>query len=465
MVAGKVLFILVLINSVPLFLAALFPKAGRLPLDNHRRLKDGWPVLGSHKTVSGFFSGVLAGVIGAAVVGFPLWAGLAAGGLGMIGDSLSSFIKRRLNAPEGTDFPVLDHVFESGFPLLFFHLLLALDRLSSAGILTVFILGGWAITGVREKLFSPPKGSGIRCVRSTNRFRQWRACHTALSPFARWLNFENVIYYRWIMGGIFRGAGVYEKGVANALDVRVKEIAFRLPRFPKSFGPYRILFISDLHIDGLDPLAERLISLVSRIDADICLLGGDYRMDMYGPFFNASRKLRDLVSHIRTKDGVYGILGNHDCIELAPELEQAGIYMLINDAVSIHKNGAVVNIAGVDDPHYYKCHSLRMAYENISSAHFSILVSHSPEIIKDIDGYPVDLCLCGHTHGGQIRLPGIGAVFTHCRTRREFTSGLWHYKGTAGYTTSGAGASGVPVRFNCPPEVVLVTLNGTTEAG
>ncbi|MDX9787557.1 MAG: CDP-archaeol synthase [Desulfobacterales bacterium] len=462
MVVAKTLFLIVLINSVPLFLHVLFPKISRWPLDNHYLFRDGRPLLGAHKTISGFLSGILAGAAGAALIGLPVWAGVAAGFFGMFGDCLSSFIKRRFRAKEGADFPALDHMFESGFPLLFCYFFFSITWLETLITLLLFIAGGWAIKGVRKKAFSSPKAAGLSLVRSTIRFRQWRACHTALTPVARLLNFENIIYYRLFMTGFFKLTGLYEKGVTNALNVRVTELSLSFPRFPKALSPYRILFISDLHIDGIDGLSSQLISRVREIDADICLLGGDYRMEMYGSFFKAKQKLSELVRHIRTRDGIFGILGNHDCIELAPDLEQAGLYMLINDSVSITKNGAALNIAGVDDPHYYKCHSLKAAYEDVSKDDFSILMAHSPEIIKDIDGFPVDLCLCGHTHGGQIRLPGVGAVFTHCKTRREYTSGLWRYNGVTGYTSTGAGSSGIPVRFNCPPEVVVLTLSSST---
>ena len=260
------------------------------------------------------------------------------------------------------------------------------------------------------------------------------------------------------MKGVFTCTGIYGKGVMNALDVQVKSINITFPALPNAFTGYRVLFLSDLHIDGLDGLDERLNDLVSKLEADVCLLGGDYRMEMYGQFFKANRKLRDLVRHINTRDGIFGILGNHDCLEVAPELEDSGIYMLINDSFTLKKNGAAMCIVGTDDPHYYKCNDLEKAFEDVPRNAFSILLSHSPEIIKYTEGRKIDLCLCGHTHGGQICLPIVGPVFTHSSVSRRFSSGLWRYKGMVGYTSNGAGSSGIPVRFNCQPEVVLITL-------
>lgn len=184
-------------------------------------------------------------------------------------------------------------------------------------------------------------------------------------------------------------------------------------------------------------------------------------MEMYGSFVEANRRLHRLVEHIQAMDGVFGILGNHDCLEIAPALEDSRICMLINESVTIDRQNQALSIVGIDDPHYYQCHDMEKAFSEIAPDDFAILLAHSPEVVDDIQGQRVDLCLCGHTHAGQIRLPGIGPLFTHCRAPRKYAYGLWRHDGTVGYTSSGAGSSGVPVRFNCPPEVVLLTLTQT----
>ncbi len=268
----------------------------------------------------------------------------------------------------------------------------------------------------------------------------------------------SVIYYRWLVEGFFRLLGLYQRGEQNALDIRIKSIPLELDNLPSAFNFYRILFISDLHLDGLPGLCDRLIGLVKDLQADVCLFGGDYRMEMYGSFIEANRQLDKLMGHIHAKDGVFGILGNHDCLEIAPTLEDSRICMLINESVSIDRQNQVLSIVGIDDPHYYRCHDMEKAFRESPPGSFKILLTHSPEVVFDMEGFGVDLCLCGHTHAGQIRLPWIGPVFTHCRTPRKYVSGLWHHNGTVGYTSAGAGSSGVPIRFNCPPEVVLLTL-------
>ena len=455
----KILILLFLINGTPPVLTFFFPEILKRPLDNNYNFWDGYPVLGKHKTIRGFFSAVIAGSLFGYFIGFSLFISILAGLFSMLGDCISSFIKRRLKLKEGTSIPGLDQIFEGGFPLLLFYWVYSLSWQITLGSLLIFIIIAFKVSKISKKLFSPKKTDSLRLVRSALSFREWRACHTALSPFARYLNFENIIYYHWLMGGIFKCLGIYNQGVKNALNVKIKSINLSFSDLPDAFNHYRILFISDLHIDGLDGLAERLIKLVSSLKVDVCLLGGDYRMEMYGQFFKAAVKLREIVKHTNTRDGVLGVLGNHDCLEITPELEDSGICMLINDSFLLERDGATLCIVGVDDPHYYKCSDIEKALREVPLNAFTILLSHSPEIIKDLDGKKIDLCLCGHTHGGQICLPVIGPVFTHIKLPRRFSAGLWQYNSTIGYTSNGAGCSGVPVRFNCPPEIVLLTLN------
>jgi predicted MPP superfamily phosphohydrolase len=456
----KILMILLVTNTAPILSGALFPKARRWPLDKGRRLADGRPLLGEHKTLWGLLSGIGAAGIFSLLMGLPLTVGLLIGLASLLGDLLTSFLKRRLGLVEGDTAHLFDHLLEGALPLLLCKHLFAISWGLVLVLLGLFILCGLLGSKIYQQLFAP-RLCPIRkrlTVRSSASFREWRACHTALSPLVRLLNFENVIYYRYLMKGVFTLLGLYRRGMRNALDVRLTSILLAFDNLPSAFDGYRILFMSDLHLDGQPDLCRRLIERVKDLTPDICFLGGDYRMDMYGSFKEVNRRLDKLVRHIRTSDGLFGILGNHDCIEIAPALEDSRICMLINESVTIDRDDQVLNIVGVDDPHYYQCHDMEKAFSEIQPDGFTILLSHSPEIIADMAGQKVDLCLCGHTHAGQICLPGIGPLFTHCRAPRKYVSGLWRHNGTVGYTSAGAGSSGVPVRFNCPPEVVLLTL-------
>lgn len=457
---AKILLLLVIINATP---AIMMPRLSALsplgtPLDLGRCFFDGRRLLGSHKTLGGFFLGVLSGALLGDLLGFSLSMGVAAGGLSMVGDSLSSFLKRRFNLDEGKESPVLDQAFQGGFPLVLFKVSNGLSLGTFTVLTAIFVVLGIVGSRLYHKLFFSSRNSDKPLVRSNIGFKQWRACHIALSPLARLCNFESVICYRIVMQTIFKLSGLYARGAKNALGIRVTGLGFSFKNLPEAFECYKILFISDLHIDGIEGLDRQLIEIVSRQTVDLCLLGGDYRMEMYGPYDAVKEKLVTLVQKINAVDGVFGILGNHDCIEIAPDLEDARICMLINESTQIERNGRTITLCGVDDPHYYQCHDLEKTMKDVPGDAFSILLAHSPEIINSLGDHPVDLCLCGHTHGGQVCLPVIGPVFTHCPVSRQFIAGRWQHNNTLGYTSRGAGSSGVPVRYNCPPEVVVITL-------
>ncbi|MBI9091290.1 MAG: CDP-archaeol synthase [Desulfobacterium sp.] len=458
---AKMIVLLLFINAIPAIMMPFFSKARPfgMPMDFNLRFLDGRAWLGKHKTVGGFGFGILAGGTMGYCLGFPLALGFGSGFLAMAGDSVSSFIKRRFSFNEGTEVRILDQIFQGGFPLVLFHSTHDFPPHASGAMLIIFIVAGIFASRLHRRFFFPSQQQVSTVIRSKSGFKEWRACHIALSPMARLLNFENVIYYRLFMQTCFKLSGLYNRGVNNALDVRVNALGFSFKRLPKAFDQYKILFMSDLHLDGLDGLTERLIEIVKNQPVDLCLLGGDYRMEMYGQFQQANEKLGELVQHIHARDGVFGILGNHDCIEIAPDLEDSNICMLINDAMVLERDGRHLAVCGVDDPHYYQCHDLDKALREVPETAFKILLSHSPEIINSLDHHDIDLCLSGHTHGGQICLPLIGPVFTHCPVPRRFVSGRWQHNNTCGYTSCGAGSSGIPVRYNCRPEVLVITLS------
>ncbi len=458
MIFFKIVIFLLIVNITPALLAMIFRDHGNLPIDLNYTLKNGSSILGPHKTIRGFLGGVTVGTVLAYLMGFPLSVGMGASFLSMTGDLVSSVIKRRVDMPPGEPLVVLDQFFEASLPLALFYMSGYLSLPLALVCLFFFVVMAHAGSIISREIRMPGEKDGIRLVRSSTQFKLWRSCHEPLPVVARYVNFENSVLFRYAFEGFLKIGGLYEKGIENALNVQLKQLYITDSRLPAAFNPLTILFISDLHIDAIDGLSERLIKVVDSVQADICLLGGDFRYRMFGGFYKTTYKLRKLVKHIHTKDGIFGVLGNHDCLEFAPELEDTGICMLINDADCVERGGEKLWILGVDDPHYYKCHDLQKALEKTEPGVYKILIAHSPEIINDCKGDEVNLCLCGHTHGGQIRFPGIGALYTHAKVPRKYTYGKWIYGKIKGYTSSGAGSSGVPVRFNCPPEVVLITV-------
>jgi uncharacterized protein len=272
------------------------------------------------------------------------------------------------------------------------------------------------------------------------------------------LNFEDAVYYHIFMKTAFKIMGIYERGMKNALEVEKQEISFSFPDLPPAFDNYKILLLTDLHLDGIDGLTEKIMEIVRETPADLCILGGDFRMETYGPFAEALFHLHKLLPTVQAKDGIVGILGNHDCLEIVDSLQKDGITFLINNSTTIERDGHQIWLAGVDDPHYYKSHDLKQAFERVPDGVFSIFLAHSNEVYKEALQYGPKLYLCGHSHAGQIQIPPFGPIFTHSSAPRYMSNGEWQYQGMHGYTSGGAGVSGVPVRFNSKGEVTLITL-------
>src|SRR5207253_8219351 len=155
------------------------------------------------------------------------------------------------------------------------------------------------------------------------------------------------------------------------------------------------------------------------------------------------------------------VLGNHDSVLMVPAMEEMVIRMQLNEAVNIERGGARVHLAGVDDAHFYRIDNIAKAASGIPLNEFSILLSHTPEVFQQAANAGFNVMLSGHTHGGQICLPGGIPIELNAVLPRYMGAGAWKYRSMAGYTSVGAGASAVIVRFNCPPEVTLHHLEPT----
>jgi predicted MPP superfamily phosphohydrolase len=197
----------------------------------------------------------------------------------------------------------------------------------------------------------------------------------------------------------------------------------------------------------------RVIQIVETLRYDICILTGDYRAKTWGPYDETIAGVARVCAAL--EGPVFGVLGNHDTICLVPGLEEMGIRMLLNEAAAIERGGERIHLAGIDDAHFYRVDNIEKAAENIPHEEFSILATHSPEIYRQAAHADFDVLLSGHTHGGQICLPGGIPITLSAVLPRALGSGAWRHHGMIGYTSVGAGSSVVPVRFNCPPEITL----------
>ena len=144
---------------------------------------------------------------------------------------------------------------------------------------------------------------------------------------------------------------------------------------------------------------------------------------------------------------------------MLPDMEDLDIHVLMNEHVSHIYEGETLYLAGIDDAHFFGVHDIATALTGIPIEACAILLSHTPEVYRQAAHAGTDLLLCGHTHGGQICLPGGYPLTLDARIPRRFGNGAWQYADMLGYTSPGAGSSIVDVRLNCPPEITLHILN------
>jgi len=274
--------------------------------------------------------------------------------------------------------------------------------------------------------------------------------------FGRGRNFfhiENWYSVHALMRLGMRGVGLYGRGRRNAADIRLTSNHVVIPRLPKAFHGFRLLHLSDIHLDMEHEISHAIAEQVRDADYDLCVITGDFRARTYGDYDATIEAMASLRMHIDRP--VYAVLGNHDFIEMVPDLEALNVRVLLNESEVIERNGALIQLAGIDDPHYYQADNLEKAADAIPPDGVAILLSHSPEIYRHAAHAGFDFMLCGHTHGGQICLPGGLALTYNARCPRALGRGAWRWGSLQGYTSTGAGSCVVPVRFNCPPEITV----------
>ncbi len=259
-------------------------------------------------------------------------------------------------------------------------------------------------------------------------------------------------------------AGVYRRGVANACDVQVVEHELFFNALPPSFDGYRILHLTDPHIDSLPGIEDSICERLAPLRYDMAVLTGDYRFRTYGTYGPAVRlPLQQIISTLYAPDGIYATLGNHDTHDAVSVLEDMGARPLVNEHLRIQRGSEAVTFSGIDDPHYYYTPEATQALEQTGPG-FKVALVHSPELYQEAAAAGYQFYLCGHTHGGQICLPGGAPILRNLHRGRHLVHGLWQQEDMVGYTSAGCGVSGMPVRFFSRGEVTVFTLRKREQA-
>ncbi|MEO0796266.1 MAG: metallophosphoesterase [Verrucomicrobiota bacterium] len=248
--------------------------------------------------------------------------------------------------------------------------------------------------------------------------------------------------------------GLRHKARKNIYEINVVEQTWHLRRLPPAFDGFRLMQLSDLHIDLDEQLADTIADRIATVDHDACVITGDYRNstnDDYGPSMQLMVPILSVLSKHR-----WGILGNHDFIEEVWHLESAGLPILLNESTAITRDGQKLWIAGVDDQHFYEVHDFERAQRNVPVDQCCILLCHSPEPHDEASRYDFDLMLSGHTHGGQLCLPGGHHLVCPVKNlAKPFIKGRWRSNNLLGYTSPGTGSCAIAARLNCPPEITI----------
>lgn len=231
------------------------------------------------------------------------------------------------------------------------------------------------------------------------------------------------------------------------------------PRHPALVG-LRIGFVTDTHISpAFRPHHLRhAVSLIAAERPDLMLFGGDYASETTRFARDAAPILGELA--VAAPLGGYAVLGNHDeqldGEKVAAALTAAGIRVLRNEAVPICHGGATLWLVGLDDA-LAANHALSRAFANVPEDAAALALWHEADWAEETARCGAFAQLSGHTHGGQVRLPGLGALALPPGGRR-FDAGFFTVEDMTLYVSRGAGVYRPPLRFRCPPEVTLVTL-------
>jgi hypothetical protein len=225
---------------------------------------------------------------------------------------------------------------------------------------------------------------------------------------------------------------------------------------PSNFKDFTILHMTDLHSKYFGADQQQLLELINCQQFDLVALTGDF-VDKNRLQTKPAIKL---VEGLKDKP-IYYVSGNHDWrsnFKIKSPLQSLGVHVLDNRGVKIKKNGQHIWLLGVDDP-YTGRDDLHKALKIVDDDAIKILLAHAPNIYQPASKEKIDLLLVGHTHGGQIRLPFIGAIVAPGQGLfPKYDYGLYRFGSTQMVINGGLGESSLRIRFNTKPEIALITL-------
>jgi uncharacterized protein len=250
---------------------------------------------------------------------------------------------------------------------------------------------------------------------------------------------------------------------------RLVQLDVPVPSLPPAFDGFRIAQLSDFHYDEIFSVVpiRRAVDIVNSVKPDVVVLTGDFiTLPVFG-YGSSARKAAaniepcsQVLARLHSALGSFAVLGNHDAdsdVErIIATLQAQGIVVLRNGSVPFERMGRRIWLSGIDDVLRGRP-DLERTLRGIPRNESVVLLAHEPDFADRVSRSAVALQLSGHSHGGQIRFPLIGALYLPS-LGRKYPWGLRRVGPLTLYTNLGIGTVRVPVRINCPPEVTLLTL-------
>lgn len=248
-------------------------------------------------------------------------------------------------------------------------------------------------------------------------------------------------------------------------DPEITEMDIHIRRLNAGLDGLRIVQLTDIHHSLYTPLedVERAVRMTNHLEPDLIALTGDYVT--FSPTY--IWPVAQVLGRLRARLGVFAVLGNHDfqvdADEMTHALEAHHIHVLRNAHYAVQSGHARLWLVGVDDL-WWSADDLEAGMRHVPARDPKILLCHNPVGIRMAAEHHIDLVLSGHTHGGQVRLPVVGALYTRSKLGKRFISGWNRLDGTQIYVSRGIGKVLLPVRVGCPPEIACLNLRtGTSE--
>lgn len=286
-----------------------------------------------------------------------------------------------------------------------------------------------------------------------------------------WLMGGPIVLLVLTLGQVVGAAALWWGTTQEPFRLTVSQLHIKTDRMPASAKPIRLLHLSDFHVERLTRREDEVLAQIKQLQPDLIVISGDFLNLSYVHDAHARAEVQKLLHQISAPHGVYAVLGSPtvDDRSSVPALFDDLPIRLLRDKWHPVELGAGRHLAilGMDCSHELGPDGeilARLAQESDFSTP-TLFLYHSPELMPQASQHGFDLYLCGHTHGGQIRLPLLGPVFTSSQLGREFVMGHYVRGRTNLYVSRGIGLEGLSaprIRFLCPPEIILVTIEGNS---